>query len=231
MISRLNLFSVTQPLNSLSTLHGYDNLICTVSELAANSLSYFVLSNFVQPQREFYFTLNKFLTIAAPTTNHFIRSLTGNEFIARIIFSTATIMGFDSFIHELGHCIADKIENPNPDYPCQIQDYMANTNGISGFISAGGPAAAITSISIKIILSNFSKKDFPRLSLYLGTSALLDLIYHVGYAWSSEKPRCCSHDFEFLWDNGIHPTVAIITMISIPLIAHAMTCNSWKNIT
>jgi hypothetical protein len=91
-------------------------------------------------------------------------------------------------------------------------------------VSAAGAAFAILESIFLLAYAHHIKDSHPELRLYLACSAIVRVIHHIFYALSAlvVQPgslEISDHDFYRLWKNGgIHPALAAITMVAIPLL-------------
>lgn len=87
-------------------------------------------------------------------------------------------------------------------------------------VAAAGPAVGVLAATGALVGSLALRNSHPELSRYLLMIAVVSIAQHVFYAlsalWTSTNQK--GHDFIQLMAGGVHPVVAAITMIALPLI-------------
>jgi len=89
-------------------------------------------------------------------------------------------------------------------------------------ISAAGALATVVANQMTIISALYLKDSYPELSKYVLFPTLSSLSKEIKYAWSAfdTAKAIPGHDFVVLWkEGGIHPYLAIVGMIALPLIS------------
>ena len=87
-------------------------------------------------------------------------------------------------------------------------------------ITLAGTALALLASSITLIAGLALHNNHPHASLYLTTIGIYSFLEHAQYALSALwiSPAELGHDFVRLMTLGLHPTVATVAIISIPII-------------
>ncbi|WP_068469611.1 hypothetical protein [Candidatus Protochlamydia phocaeensis] len=160
------------------------------------------------------------------------------QFMCPITFSILDSTNRDVLIHEAGHALAaaavyQKARPTIEIFPLEggvtrffitpltkLGNFLGEKNARL-FVTAAGPGAAILAAATHIGLAHYLKDSHPELSHYFLCTAITSVFQHVTYALSAlwmAKPSI-GHDFVHLWQVGnIHPIVAAITMVAIPLV-------------
>ncbi len=106
---------------------------------------------------------------------------------------------------------------------------MDRTGSTYFLMVAAGPAFAILDATLLLGIAHLVKDKHPKLHLNLICIAVMRIATHVSYALSALKltsEGIKGHDFYYLWKKaGIHPRVAAVTMVAIPLLVQ---CALWK---
>jgi len=155
--------------------------------------------------------------------------------ICAISFAFRTMRLLETLIHELGHALAATNLYKNARVFIEIYPFEGGTTSYSishlnslgciigktqarFFTTISGPLLSLVFSSILLKASTQIKKDTPQLSYYLESSALMNFYTNANYAFSALKaPLELSHDFVYLSAVGIHPLVATIIIIAIPI--------------
>lgn len=143
----------------------------------------------------------------------------------------------DLVTHECGHALAALALYQNPQPRITLEPFSGGGGNTNFYIdkltkwgemlgaqnarlvvSAAGPAFSIFSAAINVGLSHRYRKTRPELSRYLLVMAITSVASHVIYALSALISANSSNDFVRLWIGGVHPVVAAITMIAIPIL-------------
>ncbi|MEI7488668.1 MAG: hypothetical protein WCJ72_14915 [Chryseobacterium sp.] len=158
------------------------------------------------------------------------------QFLCPIMFSVLDSTTRQVLVHEMGHALATHLVYQIPKTTIKIfpfsggeaRYFSSKLTKIGDWlgkktsqlvVSGAGPAFGILLASSDIFIAHKIKKEHPLLSRYLIASAIDNISEHVLYAlsafWTVSKP---GHDFLALAAGGIHPAVAICTMVALPLI-------------
>lgn len=166
----------------------------------------------------------------------FIFNLT--QYLAPMAFSEVVDQNTrDLVMHEGGHALAAHVLIKHPRTRISIEPFEG---GITTYrlgpltkigeyfgraktqliISAAGPALSIVSATAGIAASLALKKSHPEISRYLNVVAADSIAKQVFYAlsalWKSAVEK--GHDFLHLMAGGVHPVVAALSMLVIPLL-------------
>lgn len=158
---------------------------------------------------------------------------TGGLFSAFIDLRT-----FGVLRHEFGHYAAVRLllDNVNPSivinsdgsggtiwkgmHLSSLGEALGKTN-CKILIAVAGPLLAIASSSLLIISAACIAKKNPELSCHLVAMAVMGIAHHVFYALTAllQEKLSPGHDFFPIWQLGnIHPIVAAVAMVAIPLL-------------
>jgi hypothetical protein len=140
-------------------------------------------------------------------------------------------------MHEAGHALAANILIKKPQtqisiFPLQggqtsyrlgalskVGEFFGRAN-TKLIIAAAGPALSILTATVGLGASLALRNSNPELSRYLSTMSIDSIVQHVFYAlsalWTSVAQK--GHDFLQLMAGGIHPIIAAISMIALPII-------------
>lgn len=182
-----------------------------------------------------------FLKIIALFDSHQIRA---------VLFAAFNNSTHGVLIHELGHALlmhllikdahpiieiffgrGGQTRLPEGVYEAsKLGELLGNEERIETAITVAGPAFAILEATGLLMLAHKVKDKHPELRLHLVHMAIFRVVNHIFYALSALPltltPETAGHDFLYLWKRaGIHPVVAIVTMVAIPLFTQ---CALWK---
>ncbi len=159
------------------------------------------------------------------------------QWFAPISFSCFQAQTANVLIHESGHALAANLLFKTKNTTVTVQPWGAGFTSyiLKGFTSLGaklgyagsdlvvtaagtGLAVGVSAVALGIGLG--VEKMAPETSKYLISSAVINVITHAYYALSALWTSSASlgHDFVQLALYGIHPAVAVIGIIAIPLI-------------
>ncbi len=167
-------------------------------------------------------------------------ALSSCEWITGANFAYCTGYNTQFLIHETGHTMAAFAVYKNPRPLIEIKPFCGGMTefyktSLSPFGKKIGPVAAtclvIASgpgftllVSAAILIIGFAiKEKYPHFAKYLIAWSLLDFGNHAHYAYTAlyTAPSNLSHDFVHLKIFGLHPVVAMIGIIAIPVIITA----------
>lgn len=157
--------------------------------------------------------------------------------ISRSFFNL--IAPFYSIIHESGHAVSVYLLSQKATIQVvttSLNDWETNCDyvGLSKLgsylgehhfrmlFSAAGPLADVVTHQISLIGALILKDSYPELSKNLFLQTLNRCHNQMLYAWSAFDTANVfpGHDYVQLWkDGGIHPYLAIIGMVALPLIS------------
>ena len=160
------------------------------------------------------------------------------QYVCPMTFSILDTSTRNVLIHEAGHAFAaiHLYQNARPwieifPFKGGVTHYWVGSLTKMGqffgskcsslIVTAAGPTAGILAATIDIGLAHGLKKKHPKLHRYLLCNAITNIAQHILYALSAlwEKKPSSGHDFAKLWKvGGIHPIVAVVCMVALPLI-------------
>lgn len=169
---------------------------------------------------------------------YFLNLLNFLRYLVPGVFSTLVDANTrDLIVHEGGHALAAHIliKNPRtkitivPTQGGQTSYRIGALTKIGEFfgrnkskliIAAAGPAAAVVTATFTLGVSLSIRKSNPELSRYLKVIAVDSIAQQAFYAlsalWVSATNK--GHDFLQLMAGGIHPAVAVIAIVALPII-------------
>ncbi len=137
-------------------------------------------------------------------------------------------------LHEFGHVAAIKLLCSHSHIEIRWVSFFKgittySNNGLSligkalgkeastAFIYAAGPLFVVAASVSALVIGLKLRKSHPELSLYLRMTSLVTIAHHVLYAYSALRVSqdCSTHDFVRLWNFGLHPHVAAISMVAL----------------
>ncbi len=163
-----------------------------------------------------------------------------------LVYSTFNNFLQGTLIHEMGHALMAKLffKNACPKITIHwtggVTHYytsptmLTNWGKFLGYeracfmIRAAGPVFSMIEATILLMIAHQVKDKSPELRWHLIAMAIQRVVTHVFYALSALTLTSADwgHDFYFLWHMGsIHPLLAAITMIAIPLLVQQVL---WK---
>lgn len=162
-------------------------------------------------------------------------------------FALCTGVNCQALIHESGHAAAATLVYKKPGVSIALMPFSWGCtkyrNGLnplgekmgalaaSFFVIASGPSLALLVSSALLTTGLAIKKNLPQFGKYLITWALVDFAGHARYACSGMRGTQPMHDFVRLSRLGLHPIVAIVGMIAVPiLIIGIINKNKFNNL-
>jgi len=168
------------------------------------------------------------------------------EWITGSNFALLTGFNTQMLVHETGHTLATLLSYKSPRPMIEIFPFMGGITkyyktsltafgrkigpvATTCFVIASGPAFTLL-ISAAILAIGVAMKDrYPQFSKYLIAWGVLDFANHANYAYSALRanPSNFSHDFVHLSIFGLHPIVATVGIIAIPILV-TLGVNWWQ---
>ena len=153
-------------------------------------------------------------------------------------FVSGSVRNAQVVVHEIGHATAAYALLRNPKATITLFPFVGGvtsywvkqitwlgkkigSRNIHPIIAGAGPACSLAFSTVFLGLGLMKQRTSPQKSRILIVSGLLDYLGHIRYALSALNTPLnrLSHDFVALWQlGGIHPTVAAITMATIPIL-------------
>lgn len=144
---------------------------------------------------------------------------------------------FGVLVHEMGHALAGKVL-----FPGAVTKIMWKGLGSGrticfaekkwSFLSvatslalktAAGPFFHVVVSTALLVLGLYLRKSHPQIAQYLGVGAWCGVGEEIVYAQLTlDNPADDSLDFAKLWKAGLHPKVAMLGMVMVPIIATAL---------
>lgn len=139
-------------------------------------------------------------------------------------------------VHECGHALAAHLLFKNPltkivwtkpfygatSFYIRSLSQIGKVVGLDAsifFVTLSGPLAGVLAGTAAIVAGLWLRKSYPEISAYLKMIGIAPIVHHVVYALSAltEPMDNFAHDFVALWGFGIHPVVAAVFILSLPL--------------
>lgn len=182
-----------------------------------------------------------------PNLAQFEKIQNGCEWITGTNFAMLTGFNTQMLIHETGHTLASLFSYRNPRPQIQIHPFMGGTTqfyktsltafgkkigpvATTCFVIASGPAFTLLISSVILAIGVAIKERYPQFGKYLICWGMIDFINHANYAFSAlraDPAKSFSHDFVHLSIFGLHPIVATIGIIAIPIVI-TLGVNWWQ---
>ncbi len=181
-----------------------------------------------------------------PNQVFFGRVLSICEWMTGANFALFTGFNTQTLIHETGHMLAAFATYAKPRPQIEIYPFVGGLTQFcktsrSSFgkkigpvattclIVASGPGFALLISSILLAVGIAIKGKHPHLGKYLITWSILDFFTEADYAYSALRtdPSNLFHDYAHLSIFGLHPAVATIGIIAIPIVITLGT-NWWQ---
>ena len=96
----------------------------------------------------------------------------------------------------------------------------------------GGPLAGVAFATTALMISKWLTKSHPEIADCCRVIGFTAIFHHMSYALSAlSRPLMRGHDFVNLWDFGLHPIVAAIGIVAIPIMLRSIHHNQLQDIT
>jgi hypothetical protein len=161
----------------------------------------------------------------------------GAKYLLGPNFALFSGFNINMLIHELGHAFAAKavFTNVHPKIELNLfsnagtkftRSSLTSFGKLLGlkrselFVTARGPGFALLIGSLLFGIGFAIRKKHPELAIYLISYGVLSYLFHAHYAWTAigMSANKTAHDFVYLAARGLHPVVATVGIIAIPVI-------------
>lgn len=165
------------------------------------------------------------------------RILVAAEWIAPLNFAMLEQQTANVVIHEAGHAIAANLLYKTTSTRVEVMPWGAGVTSytMKGFtdlgsklgytatdmiVTAAGTGLAVVASGVAFGVGLGIQDSHPEVSKYLIVSSIINIASHAFYALSAlwTSPVNIGHDFVCLALHGIHPIVALIGIVAVPLI-------------
>jgi hypothetical protein len=207
-------------------------------------IAYIITATFVQLAVSIFFhSLGAYAQYSigqkGPNVAQFEKILNVCQWVTGANFALLTGFNTQMLIHETGHSLAALFSYKRPQPKIELYPFMGGITqfyktSLSGFgkkigpvattcfVIASGPAFTLLISSALLAIGLAMKEKYPQFGKYLIAWGLLDFLNHANYAYSALRTdqSSFSHDFAHLAIFGLHPVVATISIVAIPIVIY-----------
>jgi len=182
-----------------------------------------------------------------PYEAQFERTANLCEWMTGVNFALFTGLNAQTLIHESGHALATLAVYRRPRPRIEVMPFIGGLTkyfktpltpfgkklgavGSTILVVACGPGFTLLISSILLVVGLSIKDKHPQLGKALISWSFFDFLNHAHYAYSATwaSPTNLAHDFVHLAIFGLHPVVATIGIIAIPIVI-TVGFHCWKS--